>query len=134
MLMLLVMPGRAWPDCRKADELVRRAADIAYQDDPAGKKALLEGALKNCSDHPEALNNMGVLLEGEGDLQQAMRYYRKALSIKPGMPEAWVGVGDVYHKQGQLPLALEAYLNACEKDEDAKERATDKRNAGTGPK
>ncbi len=103
---------------QKADALVLQAFD---QNKPNQQQHLLERALHYCSNHPEALNNLGVLNEEQGNLPQALHYYQQALAAKPNFAHAWLGLGDVYQKQGQLPRALEAYLNACEQDNDAKQ-------------
>ena len=106
----------------KADALVFKANDIGVSGDIARQRGLLNAALKHCPSHPEALNNLGVLFENNGHFKQALDYYRKALKARPDFSNAWLGIGDVYQKQGQLPLALEAYLNACSKDDEAKEK------------
>ncbi|GEM_PF-1103753 len=46
--------------------------------------------------------------------------YQRALQINPDYDEAWVGMGDVYYKQGQFPLSFDAYLNACTRDSPAR--------------
>ncbi len=109
-------------DQQKADALVLQANDVGVTGDIARQWGLLESALRHCAFHVEALNNLGVLSENKSNFKQALRYYRKALITRPDFANAWLGIGDVYQKQGQLPLALEAYLNACQSDEDAKRK------------
>ncbi len=65
-------------------------------------------------------NNKAVMLEEAGKYAEALKYYKKALDIEPENPTVWLGVGDVYYKQKQLPLSFEAYLHAC-KGEKVKE-------------
>jgi len=108
-------------DRQKADTLVLQAFDVTLQNNPSRQQALLADALHHCANHPEALNNLGVLSENQGDFPQALHYYQQALAAKPDFAYAWLGLGDVYQKQGQLPRALEAYLNACQQDNDAKQ-------------
>ena len=84
------------------------------------EKELLTLSLDLCTSYADAHNNMGVLLESHGQLNQALSHYKKAVATNPNSLEAWYGIGDVYRKQKQLPLALEAYLKICSKDEDAK--------------
>ncbi len=108
-------------DQQKADGLVVQAFERASNNNPERQYRLLHSALRHCVNHPEALNNLGVLSENQGDFPQALRYYQQALAAKPDFAHAWLGLGDVYQKQGQLPRALEAYLNACQQDNDAKQ-------------
>lgn len=58
-------------------------------------------------------NNKAVKLEQKGKYSEALKYYKKALEIDPKHSTVWLGVGDVYYKQKQLPLSFEAYLHAC---------------------
>ncbi|HHL18500.1 MAG TPA: tetratricopeptide repeat protein [Thiothrix sp.] len=108
-------------DQQKADALVLQTFDMTLKNNPSRQQDLLQNALRHCANHPEALNNLGVLSENQGNLSQALHYYQQALAAKPDFAYAWLGLGDVYQKQGQLPRALEAYLNACEQDNDAKQ-------------
>jgi outer membrane protein OmpA-like peptidoglycan-associated protein len=64
-------------------------------------------------------NNKAVKLEEEGKYAEALKYYKKALDIDPKHSTVWLGVGDVYYKQKQLPLSFEAYLHACKGEKDA---------------
>lgn len=112
-------------DQLKADALVRQANDVGVRGNIARQQGLLESALRSCASHAEALNNLGVLSENKGRFKQALRYYRQALTSDASFAIPWLGIGDVYQKQGQLPLALEAYLNACQQDNDAKKKVID---------
>jgi flagellar motor protein MotB len=67
-------------------------------------------------------NNKAVKLEEEGNYPEALKYYKKALDIEAENPTVWLGVGDVYYKQKQLPLSFEAYLHACKGEKNALER------------
>ncbi len=100
-------------DCDYATELVFQALDTRF---PGDQRGLLEKALGACPDHPQANNNLGVVLEEAGDYPRALERYRRALRAAPELAEAWYGLGDVYRKQQRLPLALEAYLHACSRD------------------
>jgi outer membrane protein OmpA-like peptidoglycan-associated protein len=108
-------------DQQQADALVLQAFDLTLNNNTEHQQVLLQRALHYCANHPEALNNLGVLKEEQGNLPQALHYYQQALTAKPDFAYGWLGLGDVYQKQGQLPRALEAYLNACEQDNDAKQ-------------
>jgi len=84
------------------------------------EKILLQQALSLCPHHADAHNNLGVILENEQNYPKAIHHYQRALQINPDYDEAWVGMGDVYYKQGQFPLSLDAYLNACTRDSPAR--------------
>ena len=114
ILFILPLPLLANP-CTQATQLVIQAYDLgisAY----VRQKTLLQQALNLCSNHADAHNNLGVILENEQNYSQAIHHYQRALRINPDYQEAWIGMGDVYFKQGQFPLSLDAYLNACTRD------------------
>ncbi len=83
--------------------------------------------LTSCNDNttdPKVIeyNNKAVVLEEAGKYSEALKYYKKALDIEPKNSTVWLGVGDVYHKQQQLPLSFEAYLHACKTEKSALEK------------
>ena len=83
--------------------------------------------ITSCNDnttHSQVIddNNKAVMLEEAGKYAEALKYYKKALDIEPENTTVWLGVGDVYYKQKQLPLSFEAYLHACKADQDAFKR------------
>jgi outer membrane protein OmpA-like peptidoglycan-associated protein len=69
-----------------------------------------------------AYNNKAVKLEQAGNYSEALKYYEKARNIDPENWIVWLGIGDVYYKQKQLPLSFEAYLHACKGEEKALQR------------
>ena len=82
--------------------------------------------ITSCNDnttHSQVIddNNKAVMLEEAGKYAEALKYYKKALDIEPENTTVWLGVGDVYYKQQQLPLSFEAYLHACA-DQDARQK------------
>jgi outer membrane protein OmpA-like peptidoglycan-associated protein len=107
--------------CREATHLVQQAYDMGSSSYPK-QKELLNRAIRLCPNHPEAHNNLGVILETEKDYEAALVHYQKAVSIRPDYPEAWFGIGEVYYKTGKLVLSLEAYLKGCN-DPDARKKA-----------
>ncbi len=112
-LILLPLPLLAAP-CNQATRLVIKAYDMGERPSVyAQQKALLQQALRLCPKHADAHNNLGLILEAEQNHTQALYHYQRALQIAPDYYEAWIGIGDIYYKQGQYPLSLEAYLNVC---------------------
>ncbi|MCK5867565.1 MAG: OmpA family protein [Mycoplasmataceae bacterium] len=104
-------------DCAKAASYFQQSNSASNE---TQEKKLLESSLSLCPDYADAHNNLGVLLENQVQLKQALSHYQKAVTLKPDFSEAWYGIGDIYRKQKQLPLALEAYLKICSVDTDAK--------------
>src|SRR6202021_3272142 len=60
----------------------------------AGEKLFAEVARSPLYQTPEvALVNAGVCVRGTGDLVDAERYFKKALTIHPNLPEAMLQLG-----------------------------------------
>ncbi|MDC0122641.1 tetratricopeptide repeat protein [Planktomarina sp.] len=57
-------------------------------------------------------NNMGVTLQDQGKLEEAIEAYNKALTIKPEYAEAYSNMGITLKDQGKLEEAIEAYNKA----------------------
>jgi len=112
IFLILPLPLLATP-CNQATQLVIQAYDLGEH---ANARVLLHQALSLCPNHADAHNNLGVILENEQNYPKAIHHYQRTLEINPDYYEAWVGMGDVYYKQGQFPLSLDAYLNACTRD------------------
>ncbi|MDM8558223.1 tetratricopeptide repeat protein [Candidatus Parabeggiatoa sp. HSG14] len=116
IFLISPLPLLATP-CNQATQLVIQAYDLGeHAKVYALQKALLQQALNLCPNHTDAHNNLGVVLENEQNYPKAIHHYQRALQINPDYYEAWVGMGDIYYKQGQFPLSLDAYLNACTRD------------------
>ena len=63
-------------------------------------------------DYVDAYINMGHVLKGQGELDQAIAAYNEAISIKPDYADAYNNVGAVLFHQGKLQEAIEAYNEA----------------------
>ncbi len=61
-------------------------------------------------------NDLGVLLEAEGDLEEALEQYRTARAIDPGLVAAYVNAGNVRFKLGDLEEAKRLYREALERE------------------
>jgi tetratricopeptide (TPR) repeat protein len=80
--------------------LVIQAYDLGHNHSVyAQKKQQLQRALKLCPNHPDAHNNLAVVLENEQHYTQAIHHYQRTLQIDPDYYDAWIGIGEAYYKQ-----------------------------------
>jgi type IV pilus assembly protein PilF len=74
----------------------------------AGEKLFLEVAHSPLYQTPEvALLNAGVCVGGAGDVVDAERYFNRALTIRPNMPEALLQLGNLALSRGDSKDALD---------------------------
>jgi len=99
--LLILLPLIVWAKtpCQIANQYVVRALATDIQQKKYFQRAL-------CPTHPEAHNNLAVVLEQEQNYSEAIMHYQQALKNRPNYVKAHLGLGDVYYKQGQLPLSL----------------------------
>ena len=75
----------------------------------------LNDAFKAQSIKPDYLKvyyNMGVALQEQNKLKEAIEAYKKALTIKPDFPDAYYNMGIAFKEQNKLDEAVEAYKKA----------------------
>ncbi len=73
-----------------------------------GEKLFIEVAKNPVYRTPEvALLNAGVCLGSAGDVVDAERYFNRALTIKPNMPEALLQLGNLAFSRGDYKQALD---------------------------
>ena len=74
----------------------------------AGEKLFLDVARSPLYRTPEvALLNAGVCVRSAGDVVDAERYFNRALTIKPNMPEALLQLGNISLERGDSKEALD---------------------------
>jgi O-antigen ligase len=66
--------------------------------------------------HIHVLNNLATCYELQGDHNQAVRYYKKALGIWPQFQEALINLGATYYNSGRYEQAYQTLLR-CKSDE-----------------
>ena len=93
-------------DCNKAEQLFKQAVDSANENKEA---VLLRQAIKLCPSHAAALNNLAVLLEDQGKLNQAEELYERSIKAKPGFMAPVAGLGDLEYKRGRFAEAAKYY-------------------------
>jgi type IV pilus assembly protein PilF len=73
-----------------------------------GEKLFLEVARNPVYQTPEvALLNAGVCVGGAGDVVDAERYFNRALTIRPNMPEAMLQLGNLAFSRGDYKQSLD---------------------------
>jgi Flp pilus assembly protein TadD len=65
-----------------------------------------------------AYNNLGEIYFAQGRVNEAMEYSRKALELKPDLPEAHGNLANAYYGKKQYEKAVEHYLLLLELDAD----------------
>ncbi|MDM8567925.1 OmpA family protein [Thiotrichales bacterium HSG1] len=109
--------------CEQANDLLYQAYDLySKQDSFSQQKQLLKRAIKICPKAPKIHNALAFVLENKGEHHLAIKHYKLALQQNPKLYEAWYDLAELYYEQNQFILSLEAYLNICITDKDAKEQ------------
>jgi tetratricopeptide (TPR) repeat protein len=98
--------------CSFAAELSVRL-DPARSDLDACNRALEHDSLTR-HDRAATFVNRGILLAGLDKYQDALNDYNEALEIQPGLPQAWVGKGNLYFLAERFNEAIDAYDTALE--------------------
>jgi len=94
------------PECQKAKELFDKSLNVTDQNQQI---QLLKRAVEICPAFAEAYNNLGLVLEEQGKLNEALDAYQKASKVNPLFPHPLAGIGDVCRKQGHYLKAVKAY-------------------------
>jgi outer membrane protein OmpA-like peptidoglycan-associated protein len=95
-------------DCAEAERLFRHIATSEGGDAPA-----LNEILQLCPDHSSALNNLGLIREGEGRFSEAEDLYRRAIAAGGGAAP-YAGLGDVQASLGDRAGAILSYRRFLE--------------------
>jgi tetratricopeptide (TPR) repeat protein len=74
--------------------------------------ALFDHTVEVTPDNPGAQFALGVGLEKEGQVRQAMVHYRVAVDILPSYTEAHFNIGHLFRLQGACQLAAEEFITA----------------------
>jgi tetratricopeptide (TPR) repeat protein len=61
-----------------------------------------------------AYNNLGYAYKSNGDLISARENLQKAVQVDPEFVGAWISLGVMAQKTGDLPLAVRAYSRAVQ--------------------
>ena len=92
-VLIAGLVGAAYPvlaeDCGRAQTLFEQSRWSI------SKEGLLSEAIRLCPRHAAALNNLGLVREKQGRLDEAEALYRRALAEDPEQPAPHAGLGDV---------------------------------------
>ena len=72
----------------------------------ANAKKVLTVAQKQCPNHPDAYNNMGTLLQREGEFKKAIENYKKVLEMRPDSYEAYNNIGIALQGENKFSNAI----------------------------
>jgi tetratricopeptide (TPR) repeat protein len=89
--------------------LVGTSLQLSYWKDT---RTLFQHVERVSRNNPLSATMLGSLLATEGSYDQAIEYYREALSYSPGFPEAHFYLGNAYDQQGRLDDAIAEYEQA----------------------
>ena len=64
------------------------------------------------STYADGFNNLGVILQEQGELEEAIATYNKAVLLRPDYAEAYNNLGNVLQDQGKLEEAIFTYNKA----------------------
>ena len=64
--------------------------------------------------NPGAHNNLGLVFEAQGKLDEAITQFQCAVSLKPDYTEAYLNLGTALRGQGKLDAAVARYQRALE--------------------
>jgi tetratricopeptide (TPR) repeat protein len=78
--------------------------------------SLSEHILTKTPDAPQARNMLGLELQSQGKLDQAIGQYRRALQVKPNYVKAHNNLGNALQSRGKLDEAISHYRRALQID------------------
>lgn len=107
-----------------ARQIMRSDRTNAFANYIMGSIMMFRGRMEEAEDYlrrsvgststPEALNDLAELLCRTGNLNEAKKRVRDAISLAPGLYAAWDTLGGILAAEGDIPGAEEAYLKALE--------------------
>lgn len=100
----------------EADRMFAEALAAHRAGDLATAQPLYEGVLLLAPNHPDALNNLGVLLSGQREFDRALDLLRRSASIAPRSAGVWNNIGSALREQGHGSDAVAAFRHALTLD------------------
>jgi tetratricopeptide (TPR) repeat protein len=98
------------PDCREA---IIGLTTVALETGAWEKAVALRRRLNSVGEAlPDVTYNLGVVLERQGRMEDALRFYCEALKERPRFPEALLNLGHVLDRMGRRKEATECWKRA----------------------
>ncbi|HBH18159.1 MAG TPA: hypothetical protein DDX14_04345, partial [Cyanobacteria bacterium UBA9579] len=69
-------------------------------------------------DFAEAYNNLAIILNIDGEKEEAIAYFKKSIELKPDYKDAYINLGDMYRYQNNPIKAIECCKKVLEIDPD----------------
>jgi len=85
----------------------------AGAEDAEGALSVAREGVRAYPDHPVLRNNLAVLLELRGDIEEAEQLLRSALAEDPALPQVSKNLADILYRTGRYDDAAEAYERAA---------------------
>lgn len=100
---------------QEARVLFAEARELSKRKELEAAVATYRQAIEKAQDrYPEAWNDLGVMMEAQGNISEAVSCYEKALALTHGLlPESHVGLGAMLLKMGQKDKAALSMEEAC---------------------
>ncbi|MGA8832112.1 MAG: OmpA family protein [Desulfomonilaceae bacterium] len=98
-------------NCDKAKECYQDGVKLLRYDD---RKAAFEKAINLCPTYAEAYVNLADAYENLGEFEQAEKYYKQAITIKPDLFVPFLGLGELYLKSGRYKDSYDTFLLGLE--------------------
>jgi len=112
--------GRAYKalgDAQKSEECLQVAAEIYMDTDKLGSaEDILNEILEAGTNSLNVFNTLGVLHRKKGDVEQALRQYKKALKVHPDEPYIYYNIGRLYLDMKNTTKAKVYFQAALDKD------------------
>jgi len=112
--------GRAYKalgDTQKSEEYLQTAAEIYMDTDKLGSaEEILNEVLESGSNSLNIFNTLGVLHRKKGDVNQALRQYKKALKVHPDEPYIYYNIGRLYLDMKNSNKAKVYFQKALDRD------------------
>ncbi len=108
---------KAMGDLERAEEYMQTAAEIYMDTDKLGSaEGLLNELLEAGSNSLNVFNTLGVLHRKKGNMEQALRQYKKALKVHPDEPYIYYNIGRLYLDVKDTTNAQTYFQAALDKD------------------
>jgi uncharacterized protein (TIGR02466 family) len=96
----------------RAQTLIQAGFKLQQDGQAVAAEGNYTAALQFVPEHPAALQLLGSLARGRGELGPAEKLLRRSLQAHRGQPHVWNNLGNLIESQGRLPEAQTCYREA----------------------